>query len=143
MVLPPNSQSVPGKSQQDGTTQICTKRGKILAQILFCEGCCCGRTDRGLPAFPKDWIKSIWKECKLNRHIQLTISGCLGPCDIPNVACIIGRDGQMTWLGHLTALSEYQTIVDWASDCQAAQRLLPLPGRLRISLTALQVARHN
>ena len=26
---------------------------------------------------------------KLNRTIQLTISGCLGPCDVPNVALLL------------------------------------------------------
>ena len=70
------------------TERVRTGGGKILAQLLFCEGCCCGRTDRGFSAFPRDWIKSLWKQTKLNRHIQLTISGCLGPCDVANVACI-------------------------------------------------------
>ena len=79
--------------------QVRTERGNIHAQPLLCEGCCCGRADRGFAPVPKEWIKSVWKQGKLNRMIQLTVSGCLGPCDVANVACILRRDGEMIWLG--------------------------------------------
>ena len=63
------------------------------AQVLLCKGCCCGRTDRGLPEVPVDRIKATWKAEKLNRVVQLTISGCLGPCDLPNVAVVVTARG--------------------------------------------------
>jgi len=55
---------------------------RVLGQLALCKGCCCGKTERGLPAVPVDQIKAIWKMEKLNQTIQLTISGCLGPCDV-------------------------------------------------------------
>ena len=54
-----------------------TKRAAI-AQVACCVGCCCGRTDCGFPAVPVERLKAVWKEEKLNRTVQLTISGCLG-----------------------------------------------------------------
>jgi (2Fe-2S) ferredoxin len=46
------------------------------------------------------------------KRVQLTISGCLGPCDVPNVALIVV--GQETfWLGNLKG-SDYQELIDWA-----------------------------
>jgi hypothetical protein len=66
-----------------------TKR-QPLAQLLFCQGCCCGRTDRGHPEVPAGRLKAVWKAEKLNRSVQLTISGCLGPCDVANVALATG-----------------------------------------------------
>jgi hypothetical protein len=58
-----------------------TTRRQALAQLAFCRGCCCGRTDRGRPEVPVERLKQIWAAEKLNRTVQLTISGCLGPCD--------------------------------------------------------------
>ena len=64
---------------------LATARGRVLGQIVICEGCCCGRPDKGFPPFPRDWLKQQWKDAKLNKSVQLTISGCLGPCDLANV----------------------------------------------------------
>ena len=36
-----------------------TRRGTVLGRVIFCEGCCCGRTDRGFPPLPKDRIKGV------------------------------------------------------------------------------------
>jgi cobaltochelatase CobN len=70
-----------------------TTKVRPPAQILLCKGCCCGKTERGLPEVPVDRIKSVWKAEKLNRGAQLTISGCLGPCDVPNVAVVVTPEG--------------------------------------------------
>ena len=69
-----------------------TKR-KSLMQVLVCVGCCCGRVDRGKPEVPVDWLKADWKAARLNPYIQLTISGCLGPCDLPNVVAVLTETG--------------------------------------------------
>lgn len=107
-----------------------TRRSQVLGQLMFCEGCCCGRVDRGFPPLPKERLKSLWKERGLNKAIQLTISGCLGPCDLANVACILKADGTAIWLGGLLEESVYDQLIDWAQQSRAANRLLPLPESL-------------
>ena len=108
--------------------QLTTKR-LALAQLVFCQGCCCGRTDRGRPELPVEQLKQIWKDEKLNRSVQLTISGCLGPCDLPNVALVMLPEGNV-WLGGMEGESVYEALVAWVRTCQAEDRLVPLPERL-------------
>jgi cobaltochelatase CobN len=107
--------------------RITTKR-KTLGQVLICLGCCCGRTDRGHPPVPVDWLKAQWKLHKLHKSVQLTISGCLGPCDVANVVCIITPRSTI-WLGGLTTEQEYEALLGWASRSTEAGALLPLPSQ--------------
>lgn len=100
-----------------------------LGQLVLCRGCCCGQTDRGLPAVPVDRIKAIWKAEKLNRSIQLSISGCLGPCDVPNVALVL-TPREAIWLGNLSGDDDYDRLIDWARGCHAAKTLRALPETL-------------
>src|SRR5262245_6631103 len=102
---------------------------QALGQVVFCLGCCCGRTDRGYPAVPLDHLKTVWKAEKLNASVQLTISGCLGPCDAANVALVLTPGGQ-EWLGELRTSAEYEALIDWARACRAAGHLLPTPAEL-------------
>ncbi len=104
-------------------------RRQALAQIVLCDGCCCGHTERGLPAVPLDYLKPIWKGERLNKIVQLSVSGCLGPCDLPNVATIVTPAGQ-TWYGRLTTREDYDVLVRWARRCREAGELVPLPGEL-------------
>ncbi len=110
------------------TDPLVTKR-RPLAQLVFCQGCCCGRTDRGHPEVPVGRLKAAWKEEKLNRSVQLTISGCLGPCDLANVALVITPDGN-EWLGGLAGNEVYEALIAWARECHREERLLPLPAAL-------------
>jgi len=105
-----------------------TKR-QVLGQLILCKGCCCGRTDRGLPEVPVERIKAIWQREKLNRSIQLTVSGCLGPCDVPNVVLIITPE-RHEWLGLIEGDAAYDQLIQWARDCHAAGGLVPLPESL-------------
>lgn len=105
-----------------------TKRPAV-AQLILCKGCCCGRTDRGLPEVPAERIKAIWQREKLNRSIQLTVSGCLGPCDVPNVVLVITPQGH-EWLGLIEGDAAYDQLIQWARDCHAAGSLVPLPESL-------------
>ena len=102
-----------------------TKR-KSLMQVLVCIGCCCGRVDRGKPEVPVDWLKAEWKAARLNPYIQLTISGCLGPCDLPNVVAVLTETGQQ-WIGQLTQRQHFEALVQWGRACGAARRLEPPP----------------
>jgi hypothetical protein len=115
-------------SDDDSTTPLTTKV-KPPAQVLLCKGCCCGKTERGLPAVPVDRIKAIWKAEKLNKAVQLTISGCLGPCDLPNVAVILTAQGTR-WLGRLDGDDHYDALIEWARSCQARGGVEPLPQAL-------------
>ena len=105
-------------------------RRKSLMQVLVCKGCCCGRVERGKPEVPVDWLKVQWKAARLNPYIQLTISGCLGPCDLPNVVAVLTATGQL-WIGPLDHREHYEALVQWGRACGAARRLEPPPPVLR------------
>jgi hypothetical protein len=100
-----------------------------LAQLIFCQGCCCGRTDRSKPELPVEKLKAAWSERKLNRTVQLTISGCLGPCELTNVTLLLTPDEQI-WLGELEGDAVYDAFIQWAIDCQASGKRVPLPAIL-------------
>lgn len=102
---------------------------RVLGQVLICKGCCCGNIGSGKPPVPEAKLRSIWKAEKLNRTIQLTVSGCLGPCDIPNVVQVITDEGQ-EWYGRLEDDGPYDALIDWARACHKAKALLPRPHAL-------------
>ncbi len=64
------------------------------------------------------------------KKVQLSISGCLGPCDVANVVMITSSQGTQ-WLGGLNSQRHYDLLVDWAEQSKNADRLLPLPQELR------------
>jgi len=100
-----------------------------LAQVACCVGCCCGRVDRGFPPVPVERIKEVWKREKLNRTVQLTISGCLGPCDMANVILVMTAAGT-EWFGGIEDEGVFTEVIDWARACHAAGAVLPLPAAL-------------
>jgi len=102
-----------------------TKR-LVIGQISMCRGCCCGNTDHGKPEVPVEWLKAEWRRTGLLKNVQLTISGCLGPCDLSNVVTVSDFSGSV-WLGNIRHLCQYQALVDWALQSKVAGRLLPLP----------------
>lgn len=102
---------------------------RARAQVILCQGCCCGRTDRGFPAVPIERVKGAWKSGRLNRTIQLTVSGCVGPCDVANVAMVVGPEGNL-WFGGLET-HHYDLLIGWAERCHAAGSLVPVPADLR------------
>jgi hypothetical protein len=107
-----------------------TTKRLVLGNVAVCVGCCCGNTEKGKPAVPIDWLKKEWKARGLLKQIQLTISGCLGPCDVPNVVAISNENGTR-WLGQITKFEQYRDLVDWASSSRDAGELLPLPKEFR------------
>lgn len=105
-----------------------TKRA-VLGQVFVCSGCCCGRTDKGKPEIPLDWLKQSWKERKLLKSVQLTITGFLGPCDILNVVGISTEDGQR-WFGGITTAAPYEVLVEWAETTRQLGEAAPIPASL-------------
>ena len=110
------------------TAQISTKR-KVIAHVSVCLGCCCGNTNKGKPAVPDQWLKEEWRARRLLKNVHLSISGCLGPCDVANVVKVNSAEGEI-WLGGLQEFSQYRDLVHWASACHRAERVLPLPSSL-------------
>ena len=104
-----------------------TKR-RVLAQVVICKGCCCGQTGKGSP-IPEERLKSAWKKERLLKAVQLTISGCVGPCDAANVVQIITPSG-VEWYGNLNQSSYYEALIEWARTCSSAGKLLPRPALL-------------
>lgn len=110
----------------------------VMGQIVVCLGCCCGRPDKGHPAVPLDWLKAEWKRRLLQKKIHLSISGCLGPCDQTNVVAII-TPARSIWLGGIERDDQYRDLLDWASACERAGQLRPLPAALaRLEFTRFQ-----
>ena len=103
-----------------------TTRVKSPAQVLLCKGCCCGKVERGLPEVPVERLKAAWKAEKLNRAVQLTISGCLGPCDLPNVVLVVTAEG-VAWYGRIAGDAHYDDLLDWARRCLATGSALEPP----------------
>jgi hypothetical protein len=110
-------------------TAVQTKR-LVLAQINVCNGCCCGKVEKKRPEVPLDWLKSEWKSRGLLKRVQLSISGCLGPCDVANVVMITSSQGTQ-WLGGLNCQRHYDLLIDWAERSKNEDRLQPLPLELQ------------
>ena len=84
-------------------------------QVVVCVGCCCGRIDQGRSEVPIDELKSLWKNYGLRKKVQLTVSGCLSPCDMHNVALLMSDRGQI-WLGNLRERAEFEALAEWAHE---------------------------
>ena len=123
-------------------TQLCepfsfplhTKR-QVIGQVLMCCGCCCGDVERGKPEVPVEWLKSEWRKRGLVKDIDLSFSGCLGPCDLTNVVSVSDATGSV-WLGQIGDRVQYLGLLDWATQSKDAGKLLPLP-------TDLEACRFN
>jgi cobaltochelatase CobN len=74
------------------TFSLVTKR-LVIGHVMVCQGCCCGNTANGKPPVPVDWLKKEWRARGLLKRVQLSVSGCLGPCDLPNVVAIADEGG--------------------------------------------------
>jgi (2Fe-2S) ferredoxin len=107
-----------------------TAKRLVVAHVTVCQGCCCGNTANGRPPVPVDWLKQEWRARGLLKRVQLTISGCLGPCDVPNVVTI-SNDAGTQWFGDISDFAQYQALVDWACRTRDAGELLPLPKEFR------------
>jgi cobaltochelatase CobN len=112
------------------TAEAIVPKRLMLAQISICDGCCCGKTEKGHPAVPVQWLKQEWKLRGLLKRIHLSISGCLGPCDVPNVVMITSSEGTQ-WLALLNSQRHYAMLADWAEQSKNADELLPLPRELQ------------
>ena len=101
----------------------------MSAHVYVCDGCCCGRTEKGHKEVPADLLRDAWKKHDLAQEVYLTISSCLGPCRMHNVTLVSTEEGR-TWLGKLSTESHYQALVQWATETAQAGSNVPLPSVL-------------
>lgn len=102
---------------------------RVVAQVLVCNGCCCGRVEKGKPEVPVDWLKAEWKKQGLLKRVQLTITACLGPCDVPNVVSLVHEDGSV-WLGSISRRDQYAALIEWAVRSRDLGTFAALPEEL-------------
>ena len=81
-------------------------------QLFVCNGCCCGRTEKGFPALPLDEFKQQWKKRGFRRRFHLTISGCLGPCPLANVV-LLQFAGRSLWFHSINHANDVDLIYNY------------------------------
>jgi len=97
--------------------------------LFVCQGCCCGRTDKGFPALPLDDFKSQWKARGIRRRFHLTISGCLGPCPLANVVMMVFR-GRTIWWHSINTPEDVSSVYDYVERMLHAETYLDPPPEL-------------
>jgi cobaltochelatase CobN len=100
------------------------------AHLMVCaKGCCCGHTERGHAAVPIDFYKQEYKRRKIRKQVQLTMSGCLGPCPVANVVLLF-FDGRPVWLQSINGEAPIRAVFDYIDRMLAADGYLPPPPEL-------------
>jgi nitrile hydratase accessory protein len=97
--------------------------------LFVCNGCCCGRVDKGFPALPLEEFKAQWKKRGIRRRVHLTVSGCLGPCPLANVILLQFR-GDSMWFHSINRPDDVDLIYDYVEDMLRADTMLDPPERL-------------
>jgi len=100
----------------------------LPSNVIICDGCCCGRVEKGHDKVPIEELKQAWKDSDLegSDKVKLTISGCLGPCSMHNVSLLKTEQGQI-WLGKLSEYEHYQALVDWAVEVSKTDDQVEIP----------------
>ena len=101
----------------------------MAPRFTFCDGCCCGRVEKGNHETPVEYLREAWKNHDLKDHVKLTISGCLGPCKMNNVS-LITTGTERIWLGKINDIGYYESIVDWAIEIANGASEIKLPEKL-------------
>lgn len=97
--------------------------------LFVCNGCCCGRTDKGFPALPLEEFKQQWKKRGIRRRFHLTISACLGPCPLANVVLLQFR-GECLWLHSINHTQDVDLIYDHVERMLRGENTVDLPAEL-------------
>jgi nitrile hydratase accessory protein len=97
--------------------------------LFVCNGCCCGRTEKGFPPLPLEEFKRQWKQRGFRRRFHLTISGCLGPCTLANVVLLQFR-GESMWFHSINSPDDVDLIYDWVERMLVAESHLDPPESL-------------
>ena len=84
----------------------------MIPKVTICDGCCCGRVEKGNKPVPLDELKKIWEERNLGKEVKLSSIHCLGPCSMNNVALLTFEKNRI-WVGKLDDEIHYDAIVEW------------------------------
>jgi nitrile hydratase accessory protein len=101
--------------------------------LFVCNGCCCGRTDKGFPPLALEDFKRQWKQRGIRRRLHLTISGCLGPCPLANVVLLQFR-GRSMWFQSINQPEDVNSIYDYVEQMLIAETVLEVPDTLKTRL---------
>ena len=105
------------------------KKENNSASVYVCDGCCCGRVEKGHNEVPVDFLKSAWKKKELDKSINLTISNCLGYCSLHNVTLLKDNE-KKAWIGKLSSKEHYKAVVDWAENVALDEAKAEMPNVL-------------
>jgi cobaltochelatase CobN len=105
---------------------VARKQGHIF---VCADGCCCGHTERGTPAVPRELYHSEWERRRLRNKVHLTIGGCLGPCPLANVVLLL-FDGRHTWFHSINNARQVLDLYDYIERMLEADAYLPPPPSL-------------
>jgi cobaltochelatase CobN len=97
--------------------------------LFVCNGCCCGRTEKGFPPLPLEEFKVQWKKRGFRRRFHLTISGCLGPCPLANVVLLQFR-GRSMWFHSINHASDVDSIYNYVERMLQGETDAGLPDEL-------------
>ena len=82
-----------------------------LGQLFVCvNGCCCGDTAFGAAPSRKELHHAEWERRRLRNRVHLNESGCLGPCELANVAMLL-LAGHSTFFHSMN--EEWQVLALW------------------------------
>jgi len=102
-----------------------TKTLRVVEGHLFvCQGCCCGNTEAGNPPVPLERFKKEWKERGIRTRVHLTVSGCLGPCSVPNIVLLMYR-GETVWFHSINSNHEVILIYEYIERLLQLNRFVP------------------
>ncbi len=97
--------------------------------LFVCNGCCCGRTEKGFPPLPLDEFKRQWKKRGIRRRFHLTVSGCLGPCTLANVVLLQFR-GRSMWFHSINQVEDVDLIYNFVEQMLQGEMELDVPAEL-------------
>jgi nitrile hydratase accessory protein len=97
--------------------------------LFVCNGCCCGRTEKGFPPLPLEEFKQQWKSRGLRRRFHLTITGCLGPCPLANVVLLQFR-GRSMWFHSVNHAADVDSIYNFVERALQGETDLEVPAEL-------------
>ena len=97
--------------------------------LFVCNGCCCGRTEKGFPALPLEEFKQQWKKRGFRRRFHLTISGCLGPCPLANVV-LLQFGGRSMWFHSINDPKDVDLIYSYVERMLQGETELEIPVEL-------------
>jgi cobaltochelatase CobN len=85
--------------------------------IFTCMGCCCGHPDSGGPKTPprtlKREMRRAFRDAKLDGHVRLAFTDCLGPCSEANVVFLY-LHGRPLWLRRMNGVEAFTTLLGYA-----------------------------